>query len=472
MPANAFHSMCGMDYPIIPDLRLQLRFTGDLFEMEDQRNWTDASFKTFSTPLSLPMPVVVEKGSRIRQSVSMDLVGTVPVGTRRSRTDVVTLTLCSKAVHTLPSIGVGAPSHHQPLSVRETALLGGLGLSHQRFDLDGAQPGWEARLRRAAGDARAMRVPLEIAIFNHGDCLPTDALSVLQDCRAKIARWMLFPDSGQLVRHLKSSFPEVPTGSGTNGNFISFNEHPPKGHHLDFATFAIHPQTHATDNASLVETLEIQKSVALQVRDLAKGLPVVVSPVTLKPRFNPDAVAPEAPPAEDELPPQVDTRQMSLFGAAWTLGSLKYLAEAGVSSVTYYETIGWRGLIERQEGSPLPKLFPSLPGGAFPLYFIFAWLAPFRRAKVMPLVSDSALKVAGLAVRRGSRIRLLLANFTGHSETVTIEGVRTPARVLILNEDNAVSAMGHPDRFRELKGKLANLKALTMPRYSLARIDL
>ena len=39
---------------------------GDVFEIEDQRNWTDGSFKTYSTPLSLPFPVPVEAWTRMR----------------------------------------------------------------------------------------------------------------------------------------------------------------------------------------------------------------------------------------------------------------------------------------------------------------------------------------------------------------------------------------------------------------------
>ena len=44
-------------------------FTGDVFEMEDQRNWTDASFKTYGTPLWLPFPVLVEAGHEVHQTV-------------------------------------------------------------------------------------------------------------------------------------------------------------------------------------------------------------------------------------------------------------------------------------------------------------------------------------------------------------------------------------------------------------------
>ena len=50
-----------------------LRFQGDLFDMEDQRNWTDASYKTFCTPLALPYPVRMAAGQRISQTVTLDL---------------------------------------------------------------------------------------------------------------------------------------------------------------------------------------------------------------------------------------------------------------------------------------------------------------------------------------------------------------------------------------------------------------
>ena len=42
-----------------------IRFEGDLWEMEDQRNWTDASYKTYSTPLRPPYPVEIREGDRV-----------------------------------------------------------------------------------------------------------------------------------------------------------------------------------------------------------------------------------------------------------------------------------------------------------------------------------------------------------------------------------------------------------------------
>ena len=36
---------------------------GDTFEMEDQRNWTDASYKTYVRPLALPWPYTLAGGA-------------------------------------------------------------------------------------------------------------------------------------------------------------------------------------------------------------------------------------------------------------------------------------------------------------------------------------------------------------------------------------------------------------------------
>ncbi len=39
--------------------------------MEDQRNWTDASYKTYSTPLALPFPVEIRAGETVEQTVTL-----------------------------------------------------------------------------------------------------------------------------------------------------------------------------------------------------------------------------------------------------------------------------------------------------------------------------------------------------------------------------------------------------------------
>ena len=51
---------------------------GDTFEMEDQRNWTDASYKTYVRPLALPWPYTLASGAALDQSVTLTVSGDPP----------------------------------------------------------------------------------------------------------------------------------------------------------------------------------------------------------------------------------------------------------------------------------------------------------------------------------------------------------------------------------------------------------
>lgn len=67
-PHQPFFDISAMTYHR-DELTCRVAFEGDVFECEDQRNWTDASFKTYCTPLEIPFPVQVEKGERFSQTV-------------------------------------------------------------------------------------------------------------------------------------------------------------------------------------------------------------------------------------------------------------------------------------------------------------------------------------------------------------------------------------------------------------------
>ena len=73
-PVLPFGDMNGLAHRVQPGLWADVRFAGDIFEMEDQRNWTDASFKIFCTPLSLPYPALIKAGEQVVQSVTLRLL--------------------------------------------------------------------------------------------------------------------------------------------------------------------------------------------------------------------------------------------------------------------------------------------------------------------------------------------------------------------------------------------------------------
>ena len=71
LPHQPFFDISAIRHTAASGLECEIAFSGDTFEMEDQRNWLDASFKTYSTPLALPMPVRIMPGDRVRQSVTL-----------------------------------------------------------------------------------------------------------------------------------------------------------------------------------------------------------------------------------------------------------------------------------------------------------------------------------------------------------------------------------------------------------------
>ncbi|MEZ4678122.1 MAG: hypothetical protein R2932_28290 [Caldilineaceae bacterium] len=396
-PVSPFDEMAAVAHEVAPGIWAEVTFTGETFEMEDQRNWTDASFKTYGTPLRLPFPVTVLAGTQIEQVVRIQVThNQSAIGKPQlAMVSAPVLVAIGKKKTTLPQIGLGLASHGDALQEKELARLRALHLAHLRVDLLLAEADYVATLQRATTAAQALGIALEVAVHLSDNAEPELATlaATLSQIAPPVARWLIFTKREKTTtapwvalarQYLTDYKPDVPIGAGTNVYFTELNSRRPPVDALDIVAYSINPQVHAFDNGSLVETLAAQATTATSARQFCGELPLVVSPVTLQPRFNPNATGPEPAPAHGELPPQVDPRQISLFGASWTLGSIKYLAESGaVDSITYYETTGWRGVMERAAGSPLPEKFSSMPGAVFPLYHVLADVGEFAGGEVV-----------------------------------------------------------------------------------------
>ena len=483
-PVAPFNNMRAVSYEVTAGVEAEVRFEGEIFEMEDQRNWTDASYKTYGTPLSQPFPVEVPAGTKISQRITLTLK--TQCESRREKPDAtaqpLTLGISSADPRPIPRIGLGVASHGEPISVGELERLKLLNLSHLRVDIDLTQPDYESGLRRATDEARALGVSLELALFlTDGASEELDAFAkVIEQIKPPIGTYLIFhkteaSTSGQWVDLARRYLTDTKIGAGTNAYFTDLNRGRPPVDALDLVCYSINPQVHAFDNSSLIETLEAQAVTVESTRQFTDGLPIAVTPVTLLARFNPNATGPEPEPAPGELPTQVDIRQISLFGAGWTLGSIKYLSESGASSVTYYETSGWRGVMETATGSPLPEKFCSLPGAVFPLYHVLADVGEFAGGEVLVSKSSDPLKVEGIALRRNGKTRTLLANLTSDSQQVSVQNLADTIRVRHLNETNAHEAMASPEAFRAETGELLqttnNTLELNLLPYAIAQID-
>lgn len=468
-PIYPFADIRTLQYEVKPGVRAEIRFEGDVFEMEDQRNWTDASYKTYCTPLHLPFPIEVPKGTRVSQSITITLQsgnGVLhSVSEKPIRSPISVKLQAVSNLQPLPQLGLGVASHGQPLSTVELARLRALNLSHLRVELYLGRPHYEAALLRAWREAEAIGVGLEVAIT-----VTDDATTELNALRAAVDRiqpavksWLVFHEREEVssralvvsARNCLSSYDSrAVIGGGTDAYFTQINRNPLPLDVLDVVSYSVNPQVHAFDNASLVETLEAQAATVECARHLIGNAHLQISPVTLLPRFSVGGMRPASLATPGQLPPQVDVRQMSLFGAGWTVGSLKYLAESGVDSLTYYETSGWRGVMEIESGSPLPNMFLSRPGAVFPAYHIIADIGEFAGGNVIPTVSSEKLHVESFAMHKNGKTRVLLSNLTTESLRVVLHNVEGKVRVRHLDETNAIDAMCLAEEYRNNAGEV------------------
>ena len=460
----------GVDEPLVPafarlvlsgrHLDAELSFTGDLFEIEDQRNWTDASFKSYSRlPAVAPAPERLVAGTRLRQTVAVS--ATVRGHARRTVAgQAVRVAVGERRAGRIPEIGLACAAEAPPVAEPAAELLARMALAHLRVDLHPHRDGWSHCLDRARRQAHKLGCPLEVAIFL--DSVETANLGRLVEelGETRVRRVLVYRAGAEstpaadvaAVRQALTALPaNMPLAGGTDLHFAELNRSRPDVTIVDGVAFPITPQVHAADEDSMAETPDGVRAVVRTAQAFCAGRPILVSPISLRPRFNPDARDEPARPAA-ALPENVDPRQMSLFGACWTLATLTALAEEGVSSTTWFETIGPRGIIDSEAVPAFSGLFHSRPGLVFPAYHVLRDACELSGAQLLGCSGSDPLRAAVLAVRRTGHTTLLTASLRPESSTLELRlpGFDLPGEVTIrrLNSETAAAAMQSAESFR------------------------
>ncbi|MBK9390129.1 MAG: hypothetical protein IPN68_08030 [Bacteroidetes bacterium] len=140
-----------------------LVFSGDIFETEDQRNWTDASYKTYSTPLSLPYPATLLKGEKISQKIEFKAEN--PEQASGLNDEIIELSLNTDIRIPLPKLGIGQSTRNHPLEENEIAILKELAFDHYRCDIYLFKEGWKEIADQAVAETSKLGYELELVLF-------------------------------------------------------------------------------------------------------------------------------------------------------------------------------------------------------------------------------------------------------------------------------------------------------------------
>ena len=478
-PDQPAKNIRAISHEIAPGVWAHVRCEGDTFEMEDQRNWTDASFKTYCTPLEIPYPVKVVKGTRISHKVQISLRGDLSQLLRDNQpTEEVTLSLVEggQALHTLPGIGLQLSSQVDQLEAAQITRLKALNMDHLRVTLTPASDSFASVLEQASTQAKALGVSLQVGI-QVGE-KPARELQRLADAiritQPPVSAWLVLAadqEKFQLARQILGSVvPVSRIGTGEDTNFTELNRNRPVDSRVQMVSYGMNPQCHAIDTLTLVENLEIQADTVHSARQFVGDRPLLISPVTLRVQQERQA------PLAGELPSNVDARQPSVFTAGWTVGSIKYLSQAGADSLTYYETVGWKGVMSPGGDFPLPDIFPAKPDEVYAVYHVLRAVGEFAGGEVREVRSSDGLSAIGLALAKNGRTRLLVANLSDRARSIRILGL-APGDVELfhLDANNETIARSDPEAFSRRSGQWLSVSRkplqLHLAPYGIAQLD-
>jgi hypothetical protein len=333
-------------------LTARAEFDGEVFEMEDHRNWTDASFKTYGTPLARPLPVPVAAGERVEQRISLAVDGRGEPPEARVPGPIALV----PTGRPFPVIALAASTAPGPAPAARTPV------SVHLVELDVDAPGWRETLERRLAEAGAADVDVRlVAVSPEALAEPVEALAGRPVVRlGATATGTQVTEPGHFAALTAAAARAGLTAElvgGARSHFTEVNRRLADLPATGGLAFATTPGAHNLERAQLVEAIAMQRLVATTAVGLAAGRPVHVGPVTLRPRYLTFASRP-LPAPEPGIgyllaPDADDPRQASDALAAWTVASAAALAVDGVASIAYFETWGPRG-IRAADGTPYP----------------------------------------------------------------------------------------------------------------------
>lgn len=326
---------------------------GDVFEMEDQRAWSDASFKTYCRPLALAWPYVLPKGQAVRQCVTVTFRPAHHAPPRAAPMElnapmpqiglVIAPEEIAEALRHAPLLAEVAPQRilcHIDGTVGLDALRGFAALQAAypaEYDLEYIaacdRPDEMARLAEAVAQS-GLRLA-SVMVCPAVDRQSTPPGSVWPDC----------PPLESLYAAARAVF-DVPLGGGMASYFTELNRKRPPLDLLDFVTHGTNPIVHAAGDASVMQTLEAIPHILRSALAIAQGREYRLGPTMIGMRQNPygSRTIPN-PDGRRICMAAEDPRQKTDFAAAFTAGYAAALAGFPVAAWIPAAFTGPRGIV-------------------------------------------------------------------------------------------------------------------------------
>jgi hypothetical protein len=490
-PIQPFLNIRALTHEVTPGLKATVRMEGDTFEMEDHRNWTDASFKTYVRPLVLPWPYTLKAGEEVKQSIKVKLSGSA--GSAKAAADKgIEIRIGQPARDTLQPLGLGVPAEEIEHAVKHLGLLK---LAAPRFLVCHFDPRQKDGLKELYGyrvlcEQTGAEAVLEIVIESVDGYKKElqQVADLVKQSGLKLASLEVVPVGDlksvlpggprppappleDLYAAARGAFTGIKLGGGMFSFFTELNRKRVPAQRLDFVNNTTCPIVHAADDRSVMETLEALPYQVSTARSFIATTRYRIGPSGIGCRDNPHGATWTPNPQNVRVClTKLEPRQRGLFGAAWTLGYIATFARTGIEAISMGAPTGPLGIIYRNAEHKQPW-YDELSGPAvFPVYHVISGLTRGTGQKLVQVTSSDNQKVECLAYRGKGGTTLWLSNLTAAEQTVQIAGAKGALFSLMLDEDSFVKATTDPRGFQ--KSWKPMKPALTLKPYAVAILSI
>jgi len=340
-PAQPVFDIRAMTYRLTDAEDVEIAFsslrpdgTQQAFEMEDQRNWGDASYKTYVGSLRDPWPFSVSEGDVFAQEITIKIK---PCATEAGH-DASGEARRSGGPFRMPEIGVAVPLDGAAEALANIERFGAFKprfvSAYLRSDTLKSEE-LEALCR--ISDTLGCRLSVELEV--HGE--PADALASVSkqfvaaglDVHSILAcpepylhsyqpdaEWPDVMPLDAFYALVRGHFPHARIGGGMLTYFPELNRKWPPAAPIDYVGHSYCPIIHAGDDETVLQNIATLPFIAATIADHLPGMPYEIISARLSMRQNPYGAAPQPNPGKKRIAmASTDPREQGQFGALWML---------------------------------------------------------------------------------------------------------------------------------------------------------
>jgi D-apionolactonase len=489
-PGQPIFEIRSLKHTVMPGVTATVVMEGNKFEMEDHRNWMDASYKTYVCSLLDPWPYTLKMGEAFTQAIKLIIEGK-PATKASSKSGGAISVALGKPKGRVPSIGVGVPMAEAKHALEKVDLIAAAKPGHLVFQIDGREKnqteataafrtlkertGIPATLEivlpakaPAEEEVQAIASALRAANFRP-DAVVITQMHDLKSFQPNTPRpWG--PTYEEMAAAARKAFPGIPLGGGMLSFFTELNRKRPSQGVFDFITHTACPIVHSADDLSVMETLESMPWIIASTRAMIGTSPYHIGPTSIPCRDNPYGAKVAANPGNGRVClSDMDPRQRGLFAAAWNLGMVAAAAKGELDAISLGSVTGAQGLIYRKSSYMQPG-FDGSDAAVYPAYHILTGLGRASGARHIETESGAPGKIAALAYQAKTGPVLWLANLTSEKQTAKLSGFKGAAQVHVLDEKSFDSLIRRPDYLTKAGTPVKKVASLEVGPYAIIRV--